>query len=192
MNTDEQRRKATERMRRWRKNNPEKVKEQNQSPEKTAQNRAYYQANKEKVAQRAKVWKRNNPDKVRESNRKYQQTHPETEQAKKARYRAAHPEKDKEYRDAHPESARERKLRRRAKEANSVSSLTAADERAIKKAGCFFADETCAGPLTIAHDTPVANGGNTTRGNTFCLCRKHNQKMATKSLKDKLKQLFLL
>jgi len=52
---------TAETYRKWRKNNPEKVKEND---------RRWYRNNPEKVKERSKRWKRNNPEKVKESERK--------------------------------------------------------------------------------------------------------------------------
>ncbi len=77
---------------------------------------------------------------------------------------------------------------RREREKDILYDLTRDDIERIKAAGCFICGSHA--DLTIAHDKPVAKGGNTTRGNVFCLCRACNARMGTKTLAQKIKQLL--
>lgn len=125
--------------------------------------RAWQAKNKDKVLAAVRRWRANHPDKVSEYNKKY-----------------ASENRDK---------TRARKLLRRARKSDTISNLTRDQEKEILASGCFICGTH--DNLSIAHDIPVSKGGNTTRANTFCLCRKHNSKMYTKTLNDILEQQSL-
>jgi hypothetical protein len=125
----------------------------------------YYQQHRERKSETRQLWSSTNKERLQEIRRNWKQNN-----------------KDK---------VKTSKLLRKAKEKGILFKLTAAQTEEVLSRGCFFADNTCSGPLTVAHDTPVSKGGNTTRGNTFCLCLSHNSRMQTKQLKDLLKQKHL-
>lgn len=93
---------------------------------------------------------------------------------------------DRKRRAANPNEARANAARRRARKKATVSTLTKADIKAIFAKGCFICGTM--NRLSLAHDLPVSKGGNTTRGNTFCLCVSCNSKMRTKTLAELLIQ----
>jgi hypothetical protein len=92
----------------------------------------------------------------------------------------------KEYARLNPEKIAEKDARRRARESNTLCTLTKSEIREMKAAGCMFCGS--GEDLVIAHDTPVSKGGHTTRGNTFCLCATCNRQMSAKDLQQTLKQ----
>jgi hypothetical protein len=137
-------------------------------------------------------YRERHPDRVQEASKRNKQS-PE----KSREYYAARSEESLEAkREAarrwyqNPENRRKHDQERRARKTNTFVDLTDQERREILQAGCLFADGTCDGPLSIAHDKPVSKGGNTTRGNVFCLCKKHNSKMRTKTLAETIKQLL--
>lgn len=141
------------------------------------QARRYAIANKEKLAAKAKKYGVENKDKIIA----YRKLYYERSREKQIEYGRA-------WRKAHPEKGAQRYARMRAERSNTIVSLTAEQIKEMKKVGCLFADGTCRGFLSVAHDTPFSLGGNTTRGNTFILCKRHNSMMHTKSLKEMLVQ----
>lgn len=79
--------------------------------------------------------------------------------------------------------------RYRARKARTVDDLTPAQGEEILQAGCFFeGNGECGDPLVLAHNVPLSKGGNTTKANIFCLCKRHNSQMGTKSLSEMLSQ----
>jgi 5-methylcytosine-specific restriction endonuclease McrA len=99
----------------------------------------------------------------------------------------------KQLQSENPERWREferlRRQRRRARERNGVADISTEDARAILACGCLFCGSK--ENLRLAHDQAVSKGGNTTRGNLFCLCHRCNSKMGTKMLHEMLTQLPL-
>jgi 5-methylcytosine-specific restriction endonuclease McrA len=147
-------------------------------------------------------------EKRKECKRKYRESHPESGKvarrlwqiankekmlAATRKWRAAHPEtvkaNNKKWIETHRADAYQYKRQRRAKQSNTIATLTKEQAEQLYAAGCMFCGSH--ENLTIAHDNPVSNGGNTTLGNCFCLCQPCNSKMHTKSLSDVLKQIFL-
>ncbi len=121
---------------------------------------------------------------------------PEKLRAQVIRWRQANPEKRREYqrkwKQAHLENGRASEARRKARQANTVDALTLEETTAILARGCFFLHlGDCEGQLCIAHNIPISKGGNTTEANVFCLCRRHNLQMRTKSLSEMFGQLAL-
>ena len=185
--------------RRWALANPEKIHEARREwAEANAGkvregHRRYRQANQEKTRE----YRLANRGKQREYNRKYRFANREKLLKYNHDYRLAHPEEELErgrkWHQAHPQASQQYKARRRARKANTVSDLTPGEITAILSRGCFFAHlGDCEGPLCIAHDVPISREGNTTRGNVFCLCRRHNSMMHTKSLSQMLTQLEMV
>jgi hypothetical protein len=160
---------TTKRINLWNKQNPERANEHA---------RKWYQANKEKAAEIRRNWRLNNPDKVREYSNDWKQEHPEAIKESKRQWALRNVEK-----------LREKNRARRAAKTNTVVTLSEQEATEIMRAGCFFCHSHT--DLTIAHDTPIVKGGNTTRGNVFCLCRSCNSKMHAFTLKDMLKQSTL-
>lgn len=89
MKTKEEIRKyKREYMRRWRKENPQKVKQSSKEyrekyPEK---NKEYYRMNREKAIKYSKEWKRDNPEKVIENKKRWRQNNPNKVAEMKKRY----------------------------------------------------------------------------------------------------------
>jgi hypothetical protein len=146
----------------------------------------------EKRNEARRKWRESNPERAKAAIRAWNKANPEKHLATTRKWRASHPDKvqsdNRKWQNANPDKVREYKLKRRDRKYNTINSLTKEQEQEILKAGCMFCGSH--DNLSLAHDTPVSQGGNTTRGNTFCLCRPCNSKMHTKSLKDLLKQLF--
>ena len=63
----------------WRKNNPDKVKEnyKNRKENDPEYNKKYYYKNKEKEVKRSLKWHKNNPEKSREKSKKWQNNNPD-------------------------------------------------------------------------------------------------------------------
>lgn len=190
MTPDERRAKKNARMREYNRkkywDNPEKAREHC---------RLRYAANPDRTKVINDRWRKKNPDKKREYWNRWCKKNPEkhkaSEIAKRTKRKAKRAEETRRWIKAHPEKKLEYDHRRRSKKATTLSTLTARQAREILATGCFFSDNTCSGPLTIAHDIPVSKGGNTTRGNTFCLCKSHNSRMHTHTLADQIRQLTL-
>lgn len=153
------------RSRQWSADNPEYQKQ-------------WARANPEKCAKYKRQWRADNPEHCRQYFRQYYAEHIEKyREHQKRRYRE------------HPQKYAEQKRRRRARKAKTVDNLTTEQTTGILARGCWFCDATEG--LALAHDIPISGGGNTTAGNTFCLCRSCNAKMATKSLSETIQQLRL-
>lgn len=146
----------------------------------------------EKNREYIRKWQQDNADKVNAKNRAYRAAHPEQSNKFTQNWRANNRERNRhnqrQWYKEHPEKARIWSHNQRALRAGVLSTLTESQEKEILEKGCLFCGTH--DDLTIAHDTPVIKGGNTTRGNCFCLCRACNSKMHTKSLKEILKQLL--
>ncbi len=110
---------ALERRHVYCKENPEKVRACSR-----ASARIWRKEHPEKVRENTRAWAKAHPDKVREKSRVWYQAHPETRQA----WEKAHPEKRKEiehkYRRLHPEKVREKQRVRRARKLNAGGSFT--------------------------------------------------------------------
>ncbi len=137
------------------------------------------------------------PEKVREAIGKYNLAHPGRKNERSRKWRIANPERQQEnsirWKKAHPENVRAARARRRNRKTNAVSNLTPQEAAAILAQGCFFSHlQDCQGELCVAHDIPIIRGGNTTEANVFCLCRRHNLQMGTKTLAEMFGQLGLL
>ena len=153
-----------------------------------------------------------NPEGIRETKRRYRSTHQESIREYRRKQRRANPEKHRaevhEWKDAHmdwyrkyqqqwrrehPEGGRAASARRRARKANAIDSLTLQEATVILGRGCFFSHlGDCEGALNLAHDVAVARAGNTTEANIFCLCRRHNLLMGTRTLAEMFSQFSLL
>lgn len=155
----------------------------------------YYLAHRAEHDAYTRQWDKEHPEYKRERTARSRRNHPGREAEKGRKYRRKYPDKSRQsvsaYRHAHPERTALRAAEYRARQSCTVNNLTEREVKAMKAAGCFFADNTCSGPLAIAHDVPVVKGGNTTRGNTFVLCRHHNSEMHTRSLAEMLVQKHL-
>lgn len=166
-------------VRKWRLAHPEYYKEywKKHRAERARYDRQYKEKHPDAVANRKREWRRANPEKVTAHKHRSHQAH-----------RESNNEKTRQWRQQNPGRVSLLNHRRRDRESNTVTALRADDITAMLKSGCFFADDSCSGPLTVAHDVPIAKGGHTTRGNTFVLCRHHNSEMHTKSLSEMLVQ----
>ena len=80
--------KVNEISRKWRKDNPEKVKERSEN---------YYKKNRKKVNEISRKWKKENRKKVNEIARKWYKENPEKCKEKGVKYRENNPEKFREY-----------------------------------------------------------------------------------------------
>lgn len=80
-----------EKLRIWRKNNPDKVKSQKQRHKERYPNAAkeYRERTKERAAETRLEWQRNNKDKVSTSCKKWRDENPDKNRAKSLRYRAS-------------------------------------------------------------------------------------------------------
>jgi len=107
-----------ERMKRYRENNPEKVRESSRES-----SRKWRENNPEKARERAQKWRENNPEKARENWRRYREKNPEksreSERERAQKYRENNPEKAREssrkWRENNPEKAREKSRKHYAK-----------------------------------------------------------------------------
>ena len=105
--------KVREQKRKWREKNREKLREQKQPHREKAREkeRRWEEKNREKLQERERERKQAHREKARERQRKWRQAHPEKWREQKQRYRQAHPEKVREQqrkrRQAHPEKVRE-------------------------------------------------------------------------------------
>jgi len=121
---EERKRKRNERARKWRKENPEKVKEQNkrrndakikwrkENPEKLLEtNRKYYEKNKEKIDNYRKEWTKKNKTKLATKARERYQSDPEKARKESRERRAKNPEQyrkwARDYYAKNPEKHRE-------------------------------------------------------------------------------------
>ena len=138
-----------------------------------------------------KQWCADNPERCRELRTQYYQKHRKKELEYANQYRLENPDKvkaaQKRWSDNNPDKQRANCQRRRARKAITVCDLTPEQSDAILSTGCFFCGSM--DNLTLAHDTPVVRGGNTTPGNIFCLCRSCNSSMGTKTLSETIGQL---
>lgn len=139
--------------------------------------RENYWANRARRLEYSHRWRQNNKDyshKWREAN------------VEKARQIV------REYFKRHPEVNASKARKYMARKSQVVFDLTPESTAEILALGCFFKPlGDCDGPLAIAHNVPLSKGGNTTAGNTFCLCRRHNSMMRTKTLDKMFTQLPL-
>lgn len=188
--------------REWKRRNPEKVK---------AQRLKHYITYKDQELEKAREWKERNrqslheyrlriywadPEKAREQARQYQKEHPEqgakARQASYQKYREQRNEYSRNYARQNPEIMIAKVRRRRARMQSTNYDLIPEQTQQVLSFGCFFASlGDCEGPLCIAHDIPLSEGGDTTLGNVFCLCRRHNSMMRTKTLSEIVGQLAL-
>ena len=76
-----------EAVRRWREQNPEKVREEK---------RRYYEQNPEKVREAVRRWQKQNPEKAREAVRRYREQNPEKARERRRRWGERNPEKKRE------------------------------------------------------------------------------------------------
>ena len=127
-------------------------------------------------------WGLANPEKVREYQRKWGLAHRERKRDYLRKWELENPKK-----------RRCIEAKKRAHKSNTLDNLTIEDVTAILARGCFFANlGDCDGPLSLAHNVAVSQGGNTTEANVFCLCRRHNSRMGTKNLSEMFSQLALV
>ena len=177
----EQREKYNAYMRKWSRANKKRVNERRRERRLTdgtllAKQRAYVAANSEKIKEKRKIyakkidyrnrdktWDKMHPDKIREYKRKWNHNN--------------------------PEKCNLIKKRRIARMSNTIINLSSQQIVDIKKTGCLFCGSMS--DLVVAHDTPVAKGGNTVRGNLFCLCRSCNLTMNVKTLAEMIRQKTL-
>ena len=121
-------------------------------------------------------WRLANKERKAKTRREWDKTHP----------KRAH-ERQKRWRRNHPEKYLAQKRRRRIRVACAVSNLTDIQRQNILRIGCFLCGSK--EKLEVAHDIAVANGGNATHSNLFCLCSICNSKMQSKSLSQIVAQL---
>ena len=110
--------------RKYRENNPEKVKEANRKyrennlEKKKERNRKYRENNPEKVKERNRKYRENNPEKVKEANRKYRENNPEKAKERYRKYRENDLEKAKERGRKYAERLTDRCITDRLKQGN--------------------------------------------------------------------------
>ena len=157
-------------------------------PEELRQYRhAYYEQNKERISKQSKEWHK----KHRQRSKYLMAQWRENNRDRICVYRR---ERYQQFKLEHPEEYKERmkrsKMLRRAREFNALDTLTPDDIKRILSMGCYFCGTH--EDLTIAHNVPLARGGNTTKGYTFCLCRSCNSRMWIRTLAEVLvqKELF--
>lgn len=135
-----------------------------------ARSKAYYLAHREHCRERNRQWQNDNPERMKEMRKASALRHIDTT-------RRVH---------------RLAQQRRNARKAKIIDNLTKEQMQEIISRGCFFSNlGNCEGPLSIAHDIPIGKNGNTTFANLFCLCRRHNGMMRTKTLAEMVDQLGL-
>jgi len=107
----------------YRINNPEKVREANRkwsaaNPEKEREHqRKYRAANPERIRETKRKWRENNPEKTREASRKWRANNPGASR----KWRAANPEYMKKWRAANTERVRDKRIEYRAAHPERVS-----------------------------------------------------------------------
>lgn len=170
-----------------------------------------YNHDKESGRARAKKYRLAHPERWREIKKRYRSTHREEIAGYDHRHYLAHRKENREYNQKwrlahlterreyqrrwtleHRERTREYTRQRETFKAATINNLTISEAESLLAGACFFAQlGDCEGPLCIAHDIPVTKGGNTTRANVFCLCRRHNSWMRTRTLAELFQQLQL-
>lgn len=158
-----------------------------------AYKKRWYQDHKTQQKRNMDLWRKENISKVKErvkknywSNREKDLQDSHDRYTKNREQRINYVE---QWQKQNPAKVHAYRAKRRYAITNSIADLTAEQAASILEKGCLFCGTHK--DLTIAHDTPVVKGGNTTRGNLFCLCRSCNSSMKTKSLKEILKQKLL-
>jgi CRISPR/Cas system Type II protein with McrA/HNH and RuvC-like nuclease domain len=145
-----------------------------------AQQRAYYEKNKERLA----VWAANNPEKVKAARKAYRQTHREQEGAHRDAWKARNPERVKVH-----------KQNRRARKLNAVGYLSPGlKERlfALQKGKCACCGEPLGARYHMDHIMPLALGGTNTDDNIQLLRGQCNREKHAKHPIDYMQEKGLL
>lgn len=192
---------VAERGRVWRKNNPEKLKENSQkwnernpgkstarakkwreeNPERYKANlKKWHQENKSHANQRNRDWYQKNKDRNRENGDRWVKNNPEKAKAmykrNAAKYKERHPEKAKEWQKNNPELLRAYCQQYRARKKRLPATLTLNQWRACKEVfnhSCAY----CGKPskrLQQEHFIAVTIGGNYTINNIIPACKSCN------------------
>jgi 5-methylcytosine-specific restriction endonuclease McrA len=154
-NRDELNAKAAARLRQWRKNNPERAREQATETSRRFReanpdyHREWYQANAEKERAR-----------LRDSMRKWRAAHPEDERVRRRRYREANI-------DVVRKRERENTHRRRALKGSSSPELVEFMARLVTLP-CTYCDAT--ENITVDHIIPLSRGGEHETANLAAAC----------------------
>jgi len=175
---------------------------------------AYYEKNRDKRIAYAKKYQKEHPKKARKYSREFYQRNKKVwGQYSKTRQRRLRAEKKQFIADwflAHPYEYQIHRLEQvlkkvllkrkrqaywrkntriyRARRKDTFCNLSA-NQALELLTGCFFCGSK--EDLALAHDIPVSKGGDTTKGNCFCLCRKCNSHMGDKDLSEMLAQVPL-
>lgn len=151
-----------------------------------ADQKKYYEANKEKFKARAKAWKQENPERVKQIRQKYLKEHAEENREYQRRWAADYrrnnplnhrrwktsPEKLKQWRKANPEKYRNQKLRRRSREKGTGQYLVSSkDIKRLLDKPCIYCGEPS---KHIDHIIPVSRGGEHRVGNLAPACARCN------------------
>jgi 5-methylcytosine-specific restriction endonuclease McrA len=125
-------------------------------------------------------WK--NKPRLKQENQTYRENHRADERERVKQWRKAHPDKNREYKklqhQKNPEAMIARKNRRRAREANTVATLTATEWKQILvdwNYSCAY----CGRSLDTAHREhfiPLIKGGAFAKGNIVPACPTCNRK----------------
>lgn len=162
---------ARDRLRRWRKANPDRARVLNRRS------------------------RERHLEKRRAESRLYQNQHPEARRASQRRCRQRHPERNREevrlWRKRNPIKANAITARRRARRRALPDTLTGEEAQQILAVGrCFYCGERFPpGELALEHLIPVSKGGGTTRANIVAACRSCNSRKNVKEVKEVLSQL---
>ena len=177
--------------RKYRKENPEKVKEivrkwQKKNPEKVKEyNKKWQKKNPEKVKEIVRKWQKKNPEKVKERQRKYREENPEKVKERHRKYREENPEKVKElvrkWREENPDKVKAQRVNgsyvRRVRELNTgaplKTKLTAGGlDLLIQRQD--FRCASCNKDITqdnhLDHMIPLSRGGTNSMDNVQYLC----------------------
>ena len=158
--------------------------------EEIAYRKQYYLDHRDEILEHHRQYYAAHREKRSVYNRQYHRNHSKEIAARRKLFCEAHPERARHYRETHRGEIAAKWRRRRALRAETVDTLTSDQSAVILAQGCWFCDAT--EDLTLAHNIPVSKQGNTTAGNVFCLCRRCNSSMATKSLSETIEQLELV
>lgn len=166
---------AIERVRRWKKENPDKV-------------RARRRANYEKENAAVKRWRAENRQRDSENKKRYRENNRELFRKSSARYRVANREKANaavaRWGEANPERRREYDRRRRAREKNASGDHVAEDIQRLyeqQKGKCVNCRKSLRNGFHVDHIEPLSRGGSNGPENLQLLCPSCN---LSKSAKD--------
>jgi 5-methylcytosine-specific restriction endonuclease McrA len=175
--TPEKRKEAVERVRLWRKLNPEKYREQS---------RRAREKNPQKAAERTLRWQLANPDRVKAYRKNYRKNNREKVLLMSRKSYLKHKKKrcaeHREYMNSHSDLRRANQNTRRTRLTKAGGAFTVSEWKVLcKKHGnrCL-----CCGKrrkLTADHVVPVSKGGSSNIENIQPLCKSCNSKKGTKT-----------